>query len=58
MLLRKAIIFFAAVVPLAAQGIPPNPTPAQVKPSPVAETATKGDVERFELSELGRDSAS
>ena len=39
MLLRKAIIFFAAVVPLAAQGIPPNPTPAQVKPSPVADTA-------------------
>ncbi len=39
MLLRKAIIFFAAVVPLAAQGIPPNPTPAQVNASPVADTA-------------------
>ena len=39
MLLRKTIIFFAAVVPLAAQGIPPNPTPAQVNLSPVADTA-------------------
>jgi acetylornithine deacetylase/succinyl-diaminopimelate desuccinylase-like protein len=33
MLLRVAIIFFAVVVPLAAQGIPPNPAPVQTIPS-------------------------
>jgi acetylornithine deacetylase/succinyl-diaminopimelate desuccinylase-like protein len=38
MLLQSAIIFFAAVAPLAAQGIPPNPTPAQANPSPLADT--------------------
>jgi len=37
-LLHLAIIFFAAVVPLAAQGIPPNPPPAQVNPSRLADT--------------------
>ncbi len=38
MLLRVAIILFAAVAPLPAQGIPPNPTPAQTNPSPLADT--------------------
>jgi acetylornithine deacetylase/succinyl-diaminopimelate desuccinylase-like protein len=38
MLLQAATIFFAAVPPLAAQGIPPNPTPTQANPSPVADT--------------------
>src|ERR1700687_4657113 len=39
MLLQAATIFFAAVPPLAAQGIPPNPPPTQANPSPVADTA-------------------
>ncbi|HXN52115.1 MAG TPA: M20/M25/M40 family metallo-hydrolase [Candidatus Acidoferrum sp.] len=38
-LLQPAIIFFAAVLPLAAQGIPPNPAPAQANRSPLADTA-------------------
>src|SRR5260370_16181430 len=38
MLLQAGVIFFTAVVPLAAQGIPPNPTPAHVNPSPLADT--------------------
>jgi acetylornithine deacetylase/succinyl-diaminopimelate desuccinylase-like protein len=39
MLLQAATIFFAAVPPLAAQGIPPNPPPTQANPSPVVDTA-------------------
>jgi acetylornithine deacetylase/succinyl-diaminopimelate desuccinylase-like protein len=35
---RAALIFFVAVLPLAAQGIPPNPVPAQPSPSPFADT--------------------
>ena len=38
MLLQAGVIFFTAVVPLAAQGIPPNPTPAHANPSPLADT--------------------
>ena len=37
MLVQAAMIFFAAVPPLAAQGIPPNPVPAQT--NPFADTA-------------------
>src|ERR1700747_3079847 len=33
------MIFFAAVLSLAAQGIPQNPVPAQANPSPFADTA-------------------
>ena len=33
------MIFFAAVLSLAAQGIPPNPVPAQATPAPFADTA-------------------
>src|SRR5882762_2078709 len=40
MLLQAGVIFFTAVVPLAAQGIPPNPTPAHANPSPFADTET------------------
>jgi len=36
---QGAMIFFAAVLSLAAQGIPPNPVPAQANPSPFADTA-------------------
>jgi len=39
MLLQAVTIFFAGVLPLAAQGIPPNPTPVQANPSPLADTA-------------------
>ena len=39
MLVQAAMIFFAAILPLAAQGIPPNPVPAQTNPSPFADTA-------------------
>jgi acetylornithine deacetylase/succinyl-diaminopimelate desuccinylase-like protein len=39
MLLRAALIFFVAVLPLAAQGIPPNPVLAQGNPSLFADTA-------------------
>jgi len=35
-LLLTATIFFAAVLPLASQGIPPNPAPAQAAASPTA----------------------
>jgi acetylornithine deacetylase/succinyl-diaminopimelate desuccinylase-like protein len=38
-LLQAATIFFAAVLPLAAQGIPPNPIPSQANTSPLADTA-------------------
>jgi acetylornithine deacetylase/succinyl-diaminopimelate desuccinylase-like protein len=38
-LLQAATIFFAAVLPLAAQGIPPNPPQTQAAPSAVADTA-------------------
>ena len=38
MLLQVVIIFFAAVAPLVAQGIPPNPTPAQANLSPLGNT--------------------
>lgn len=38
-LVQGAMIFFAAVLSLAAQGIPPNPVPAQANPSPFADTA-------------------
>jgi acetylornithine deacetylase/succinyl-diaminopimelate desuccinylase-like protein len=38
-LLQTAIIFLAPVLPLAAQGIPPNPTPAQSNASPAADTS-------------------
>src|ERR1700732_1022183 len=38
-LLQAVTIFFAGVLPLAAQGIPPNPTPVQANPSPLADTA-------------------
>jgi acetylornithine deacetylase/succinyl-diaminopimelate desuccinylase-like protein len=38
MLVHLAIILFAATVPLAAQGIPPNPTPAQANLSPLGVT--------------------
>ena len=37
-LVQVAMIFFAAV-PSLAQGIPPNPVPAQANPSPFADTA-------------------
>jgi acetylornithine deacetylase/succinyl-diaminopimelate desuccinylase-like protein len=37
--LRAALIFFVAVLRLAAQGIPPNPVPAQPAPTPRAEPA-------------------
>src|SRR6267143_1286505 len=37
-MLFQAVIFLAAGAPLAAQGIPPNPTPAQANPSPPADT--------------------
>src|SRR5258708_23107272 len=39
MLLQAVTIFFAGVLPLAAQGIPPSPTPVQANPSPLADTA-------------------
>src|SRR5258708_36042066 len=39
MLLQAVTIFFAGVRPLAAQGIPPTPTPVQANPSPLADTA-------------------
>src|SRR5258708_14207345 len=39
MLLQVAIMFFPAVAPLAAQGIPPNPASAQTNSSPLADTA-------------------
>src|ERR1700738_2748775 len=38
-LLQAVTLFFAGVLPLAAQGIPPNPTPVQANPSPLADTA-------------------
>src|SRR5690349_10190817 len=38
MLLQVGVIFFTVVVPIAAQGIPPNPRPAQANPSPLAGT--------------------
>ena len=37
-LLQAAIIFLAPVLPLAAQGIPPNPTPIQSTASPAVDT--------------------
>src|SRR5260370_17906193 len=39
MLLQAVTIFVAGVLPLAAQGIPPSPTPVQANPSPLADTA-------------------
>src|SRR5258707_3607561 len=39
MLLQALAVFFAGVLPLGAQGIPPNPTPVQANPSPLADTA-------------------
>src|ERR1700736_1379665 len=39
MLVRAAMIFFTAIPPLAAQGILPNPPPAQTNPAPLADTA-------------------
>lgn len=38
-LLPAAMIFFATIPPLAAQGIPPNPLPAQSNAIPFADTA-------------------
>src|SRR6202047_3919177 len=38
MLLQAVVIFFAGVLPLPAQGIPPNPTPVQANASPLADT--------------------
>ena len=38
MLWQFVIILFAAIVPLPAQGIPPNPTPAQANLSPLGDT--------------------
>ena len=38
-MLQAAMIFFAAIPPLASQGIPPNPLPAQTNPGPLADTA-------------------
>ena len=37
-LLQAVTFFFAGVLPLAAQGIPPNPAPVQANPSPLADT--------------------
>jgi len=37
--LLQAVIFLASVLPLAAQGIPPNPPPAQSAPARSADTA-------------------
>jgi acetylornithine deacetylase/succinyl-diaminopimelate desuccinylase-like protein len=39
-LLQAAIIFLASVLPLAAQGIPPNPAPSQTTASPGVDTAS------------------
>src|SRR5258708_4192229 len=39
MLLQAVTIFFAGVLPLAAQGIPQNPTPVRSHPSPLADPA-------------------
>jgi acetylornithine deacetylase/succinyl-diaminopimelate desuccinylase-like protein len=36
---QAAMIFFVAVMSLAAQGIPPNPVSAQATPAPFADTA-------------------
>ena len=33
------MIFFAAIPPLASQGTPPNPLPAQTNPAPLVDTA-------------------
>jgi acetylornithine deacetylase/succinyl-diaminopimelate desuccinylase-like protein len=38
MLMQATTIFLAPVLPLAAQGIPPNPPPHQAASSPVADT--------------------
>ena len=38
-MLQAAMIFFAAIPPLASQGTPPNPPPAQTNPAPLADTA-------------------
>src|ERR1700682_828691 len=51
-LLQPAIIFFAAVLPLAAQGIPPNPAPAQANRSPLADTAALSREALVWLSQL------
>src|SRR5258708_4975773 len=39
MLLQAVTIFFAGVLPVAAQGIPQNPTPVRSHPSPLADPA-------------------
>jgi acetylornithine deacetylase/succinyl-diaminopimelate desuccinylase-like protein len=39
LLLQAIAIFLAPILPLSAQGIPPNPPPRQAAPSPVPDTA-------------------